>query len=237
MYLFNQFLDEELKLTLKYHKRMSSKIWRQGKLIPELRDILLPLAKQFAIFSGVPSSKIRDIVLTGSIANFNYTKYSDIDVHIMTNASGISDEALYSKKVEWTNMHKGLNYKNLPLEFYIHDTSVDPLPSDQGVYSILKNTWVKTPARLDDVSILTDPLLIKKLEHYIEYIKTGLLKKGTVDTISAFKQKLWRMRSSGLSREGEFSMENVIYKDLRNRGLIEKINNRLSQLKQKESSR
>lgn len=234
MFLYQQFLDEDLKLTLKYHTRLSPKVWRKGKILPELRDNILNLANQFVVFSGVAPRRVKDIVLTGSIANFNYTKFSDIDVHIMTDISGMNDEDLYRKKVEWTNLHKGLHHNRLPLEFYIHDRT-SPLSEDQGIYSVTKDKWIKAPTHLDDVSILTDPLLINKLEHYIEYIKKGLLKKGTIDTISAFKQKLWRMRSTGLEREGEFSMENVIYKDLRNRGLIEKLNTRLNQLKEQEN--
>jgi hypothetical protein len=41
------------------------------------------------------------------------------------------------------------------------------------------------------------------------------------------------MRSSGLRSEGEFSIENIVYKELRNRSYIEKLNNKLAILKKK----
>jgi hypothetical protein len=76
------------------------------------------------------------------------------------------------------------------------------------------------------VDILRDPKVLDKINHYVKYVKT-LLKSGTEADIKAFKEKLHTMRQSGLQHGGEFSVENVLYKDLRNRGLLDKLNTKL----------
>jgi len=68
----------------------------------------------------------------------------------------------------------------------------------------------------------------------IKYIKDPLKSgndKEKQDKIMDLKVKFWKGRTAGLKREGEFSQENVIYKDLRNRGLIDKLNNKVSSIK------
>jgi hypothetical protein len=65
-----------------------------------------------------------------------------------------------------------------------------------------------------------------KLEYEIKTIKK-LIKNGSLKDIKEYKDKLWRMRTSGLNKEGEFSIENVLYKELRNRKLLDKLNERL----------
>lgn len=227
MYSFD--LKEALKLTLKYHNRLSPKLWKAGGIQPELGARLVALAHQFAAFSGVDRKRIKDIVVTGSSANYNYTVHSDIDVHIISDVSGINSLNLYQKKVEWTRGHPELVHRNFPLEFYIHDVN-QPLSKDQGVYSLVKNKWLNKPTHLDDVSILTDPLLFNHLQYNIDLIKKVLLKTNNASDILRYKEKLWRMRTAGLQRDGEFSIENIIYKDLRNRGLIDKLNTRLREI-------
>lgn len=65
-----------------------------------------------------------------------------------------------------------------------------------------------------------------KLEYEIKTIKK-LIKSGSLKDIKDYKDKLWRMRTSGLNKEGEFSIENILYKELRNRKLLDKLNERL----------
>ena len=51
-----------------------------------------------------------------------------------------------------------------------------------------------------------------------------------------FKEKLRKMRQAGLNREGEFSVENIVYKELRNRNLLKKLDDRLNYLIDKRYS-
>lgn len=198
-----------------------------------IRDYLLQRAKEFAEFSGVSLDRVKDVVMTGGNTNFNYTKFSDIDVHLMCDITGLDTEALYDKKVEWTFQEADVKLEGYPVEFYVQDDS-SHMPLGQGVYSILYDRWEVVPKHLDNIEVLSDKNVAEKIKGYIRYIKKWLLKEGSVEEILDFKEKLWKMRSAGLEQGGEFSVENIVYKDLRNRGLVDKLNKRLRELRDNE---
>jgi hypothetical protein len=232
MFSFLEFLVEVKNLTLQYHKRLNPRLWENGRLKPGIKTQLLRHADNFVRFNGLNLSSARDIIITGSNSNYNYTRHSDIDVHLLYDVSNMSSDDLYKKKAEWTAKNKnlvlqGFGYPYI-IEFYIENVRDRTMrPSGQGVYSLKTDKWLIEPKHLDTVAILKDPRVLVKINHEIEYVKTFLLKKGTKNDILNYKEKLYRMRSSGLQKAGEFSIENVMYKDLRNRGLIDKLNTKL----------
>ena len=227
---FGTFLTERLRLTLKYHSKLNPKIWKNDQLDDGVVDHLLDLSFKFAKFSGIDKSRVKDIVITGGNVNYNYTKFSDIDIHLMCDITGLDSDKLYTKKVEWANSNKELKVAGYPLEFYAADVDEKHYPKGQGVYSLMRDKWLIVPKHLGQIDVLTDPKVLDKVEYYIKYIKQWLLKHAPKEDILSFKEKMWRMRSAGLQRGGEFSVENVVYKDLRNRGLIDKLNQRLREL-------
>jgi hypothetical protein len=226
---FKSFIEESLikNLTLKYHNKLNPKLWKGDQLKDGLVEVLIKNAYEFAKYSGVSKSRIKDIVITGGNVNYNYTKFSDVDVHLMCDVSGLNSDKLYEKKVSWTASHKNLKVAGYPIEFYAANDK-DHFPNGQGVYSILENRWLIVPKHLDHVDVLRDPKVIDKINHHVKYIRT-LLKSGTDEEIKAYKDRLRTMRGAGLHHGGEFSVENVVYKDLRNRGLLEKLNNKIHQ--------
>jgi hypothetical protein len=44
------------------------------------------------------------------------------------------------------------------------------------------------------------------------------------DVFADLKKKLSDMRSSGIAKGGEFGFENLVFKELRNRGYLDKMN-------------
>lgn len=226
---FSKFINENLKLTLRYHNKLNPKLWTNDQLDDSVIKLLLSNAMKFAKFSGVPANRVHDVVMTGGNANYNYTKFSDIDVHLMCDLSGLDDEHLYQKKAEWTALHPELEVQGYPLEFYASNEK-EPYPKGQGFFSLVQDKWIVVPKHLDHVEILKDPAFIAKVEANIRYIKNHLLKpSGTVDQILDFKTKMWQGRTAGLERGGEFSIENLLYKELRNRSWIAKLNAKLKQ--------
>ena len=226
---FKNYLEEKFRFTLKYHSRLNPKLWHNSELKPGISDRLMKLAYKFAEFSGIDKKKIKDIIMTGSNVNFNYVNStSDIDIHLLCDLTNYDDEELYHKKVEWTNSHSDTE-AGYPLEFYAADVS-EILPNGQGFYSILNNTWVLPPDHLDHIEALEDQFVIDKIEHNIKYIKQ-LVKSGTIEQIDKYKAKLHDMRTAGLHDKGEFSVENVLYKEIRNRKYIDKLNARYQVLK------
>lgn len=220
---FLHYLEEKFRFTLKYHSKLNPKLWSHDQLKVGIGENLLSLAYEFAEFSGVDKSRIKDIIVTGGNVNFNYTKYSDIDVHLMCTLTGLDDDLIYNKKVAWSGSRTE-TIAGYPLEFYIADEGESP-PKGQGFYSILNDRWIVMPKHLGHIEALEDPFVVDKIQDAIKYIKF-LIKSGTHEQISAYKLKMHNMRQSGLQLDGEFSIENIMYKELRNRGWIEKLNTR-----------
>lgn len=224
MLSFSQYLEEKIKLTLKYHDKLNAKLWKKDQLDPKVVDLLLDKAYDFAKFSNVDKSRIKDIVITGGNVNYNYTKFSDIDVHLMCDTSGLDSDELFEKKKEYSKKIADTKVAGYPLEFFAASNE-EHYPKGQGVYSLLHNKWLIVPKHLDHVDTLSDPKTQDKIEHAIKYIK-WLLKDGTLEEIEEYREKLHTGRAAGLHDAGEFSIENVMYKDLRNRGLLDKLKDR-----------
>lgn len=224
-----QTLLTELKLTVQYHAKLNPKIWHKGKIDPKDRKMLVDQAYAFVDFCDESKDSIKDIVFTGSCANYNYTKYSDVDVHILMKNPKTSDERLHEKKDKWEHSgHSNLKMKSYPVELYIQDIK-SPFSKGQGVYSLLNDQWVNIPEHLTHVDILKSSLTKTKIEHYIAKIKK-LIKSDNLAEIKKFKENLHNKRKAALEKSGEFSIENIIYKELRNRGLIDKLNAHKHQL-------
>ena len=77
--------------SIRMNDTLNPLIWdNEKKLKPEIRKLLLLNAKRFIEFSDFENLKFDDIILTGSMANYNYNENSDLDVHIILNYNQIS---------------------------------------------------------------------------------------------------------------------------------------------------
>lgn len=214
---FKEFLKENL--TLQYHEMLNPRLWRKDKLLTSARKKMLKLAHDFMQYAGIQDNQVQDIIFTGSNTNYNYTKYSDIDIHIL--GDGLGTDELYDKKNEWQFSHNP-TVDGYPAEVYCQEAN-QAMPSGQGVYSLLRNEWVNRPAYLGWVDALYDQNIQAKINYWIWKVQ-GLLFSKDKKAIERLKMKFWRMRSAGLEKAGEFSEENMIYKELRNLGYIDKLN-------------
>ncbi len=200
--------------------KLNPAIFSEESIIQEARVIFLKIAESFyrELNIEVP---IKDIILTGSSANYNWTKFSDIDVHLLLDFTGFKEldswrEYFTFKKNQFNNQFK-LSYKGYPIEMYVQDVNEPHFSS--GIYSLISNKWIDKPIynkiEIDDQEI---ELKAKPLMDEIDSAKN----KSSED-ISALKDKIKQYRKTGLEKEGEYSIENLVFKELRNRGYIDKL--------------
>ena len=71
---------------------LNSKIWSNEQLNSSIKSALLKIANNFFDDLELEGSEIDDITFTGSLANFNYTKFSDIDLHLLVDYSKIDED-------------------------------------------------------------------------------------------------------------------------------------------------
>ena len=224
----------DLKLTLRYNQQLNPKFWVGEAIEPEVREGLLRIAEEWAEFANIPNNAIIDVILVGGNANYNYTKYSDLDLHLVVSKEDIADcpdlidDYLRDKKQLWGLTHDIKIYGH-DVELYAQDRR-DPIPSGQGVFSLTNSFWIRRPT-YEQVD-LSDQNIIRKVRHYME--KIDFLIDNKADDRDAFeklKEKLREMRASAIQRGGEFAVENLVFKELRNRGYLDKLSDHLRNLK------
>lgn len=214
--------------SIKFHDHLNPLIWDDNKkLKDDVRNKLLLIAKRFIEFSDLNDIKFHDIILTGSIANYNYHDDSDIDVHIVIDYSQISNneefvgDYLRMKKSLWNDKFD-IQIKGHDVEMYYQDSN-EPHVST-GTYSLMKNKWIVEPTKkIVDINTKNIQSKTSDLMNYIDELETVKNPKIFYQKYNKIKDKIKKMRQSGLRKEGEFSVENLAFKILRNSGYLEKM--------------
>jgi hypothetical protein len=192
----------------------------------DIRKTLLKITDDFIDTLGVEFF-IHDVVLTGSLSNYNWSQFSDVDLHILIDFEEskypitLLKEFFDAKKNIWNEKHD-IKIKGYDVEMYVQDVNEPHVSS--GVYSILHNKWVVEPK--EETPNIDDRMILQKGEEYMRMIdnliKNGN-KKDTLTKIESLRKKIKTFRQSGLEQGGEYSYENLTFKLLRRNGYIEKL--------------
>lgn len=203
----------------KFHDELNQVVWNKDEMKPEVKAKLLQIAHAFIDFLGISKNAVKDIVVTGSIASYNYTKHSDIDLHIVVDTEKVHKdcpivgEYLLSKKSEFNQKHDIYIY-GLPVEVYAEVEGQGTVHN--GLYS-LNTGWVDYPEKIKPSN--NDVAVKAKYEEYAEAAKQ--VKDGEIAEI--LLDKIKKMRKAGLAEGGEFSVENLVFKKLRDNGIVERL--------------
>lgn len=215
--------------TLQYHNTLNPKIWQNSRLKDEVRGKLIQIADAWAKFANIPNSLIVDIIITGGNVNYNYTDQSDIDLHLVIDRNlfnpdrQLTDDYLQDKKILWTLSHNDLHIYGYPVELYAQDVAETP-HSGQGVYSIMHDEWIQQPQNLG-INFARNYYLQKKVKFYKDLIDKMISQNATDGTLDMIKQKIRKMRGDSIAKNGEFAFGNLVFKDLRNQGYLDKMDN------------
>ena len=210
---------------------LNPKVWNEDdSLNSEVRDKLLEIAAEFVEFLSVPIV-VEDVIFTGSLANFNWSEFSDVDLHIVADFSQFDEELLelYQElfKVKKTMFNSDHDIKIFEYEVELYVQNEAEAHFSTGVYSVLNDEWIQKPVKEDkkiDVEILKDKInsWMSKIDTVINNSSPENLEESK-DYIKNIKEKLKKYRSSGLKKEGEYSYENLVFKYLRRNGYIDKL--------------
>ena len=213
--------------TLEYHDQLNPKLWHENRLKSEVRGKLIQIAETWMKFAKIDRAEVHDIIITGGNVNFNYTLQSDIDLHLVISRNAMNpdrefvDEYLQDKKILWTLTHPDINIYGYPVELYAQD--IDEAPhKDQGVYSIMNDYWIQEPHHLE-LEFSNDKNLENKVQFYKDMIDHLISTNADDDTIDSIKKKIKNMRGDSIGKDGEFAFGNLVFKDLRNAGYLDKM--------------
>ena len=218
------------------HNTLNPKLWDGESLRPKLHAKLLYIAEQFTKFLevDVPAS---DIILIGSNANYNWSGQSDIDLHVVINYKKINHDIplvtkfMLAKKHAWNNKYP-IKYQGIPIELFAQDSN-ESLNASVGVFSLIKNKWLNKP---DPRQISIDDTVIEQKAAPFIY-DINLIKEtdpGVTAKIKDILLKLQKLRKAGLGNQGEYSIENLAYKFIRNKGYIDHLKSMYDRLTHKQ---
>ena len=228
-------MDNQLIKSFKPKDKLNPKIWdgdgENAKLKPIVREKLLEITEQFLDFLGI-DLVVTDIIMIGSLVNYNWSEYSDIDLHIVVNYNQFPEnmrdlyvEFLDLKKIIFNDKHN-IKFYGYDVECYVQDEIQTTFSS--GVYSVLFDEWANLPKK-ENVKKIDVKLLKQKSEQWMRLIDGVLdnIKDENPETIKNliknYKAKLKKFRQCGLEKGGEMALENLVFKVLRRNGYSGKV--------------
>ena len=228
--LINMGDDHDDLMAFDVQPGLNPKIWNgETGVRPGVSAALMDIVEEF--LEGVDlEAEVKDIIITGSIANYNWSKFSDIDVHILVDFAEVNEnEGMVRKffdavRSNWNKLHN-IMVKGHEVEIYIQN-EVEPHVST-GVYSLLNERWIVKPKKVRPH--IDREGSTKKMKHIAREIDklSSLYDRGkfeeSFDFATRLKDKLKRMRRAGLERSGIYSPENLAFKMLRRSGDIEQL--------------
>lgn len=223
-------LDDKIVKSFKSKDFLSDNIFdvsdKKYAMRDDIKKRLIEISNDFIDSFGVEFF-IHDIVLTGSLSNYNWSQYSDVDLHILIDFEeseypiDLIKEFFDAKKNVWNEKHD-IKIKGYDVEVYVQDVNEEHISS--GVYSILHNKWLVEPKK--ETPNIDDRMILQKGEYYAKQIDNLVKKSDKTDVLShieSLRKKIKEFRQSGLDSGGEYSYENLTFKLLRRNGYIEKL--------------
>lgn len=223
---------------------LNPKIWENSddiessKLKTKVRGALMKIAEKFIDYLG-DEVFVEDITLTGSLANYNWSEYSDFDLHIIIDfkqygkESKVHKELFDARKFIFNESHN-IKIYGYDVELYAQDSEEEHTSS--GLYSVMNDEWLHKPKK--ETPEVDKKILVQKIDSWIEKIEKTIKdsEENDGEKLETLKSKIKEYRKSGLEKEGELSYENLVFKFLRRSGHIEKLFNALNKETDKELS-
>ena len=211
---------------------LNPKIWEnpsdpeKAVMKSKVKKALLDIAEEFIDYLG-DDVFVEDIVLTGSLANFNWSEFSDFDLHVHVDLQQYEKESelykeLYNLKKQLFNEKHNITIFGYDVELYAQDT--EEVHYSSGVYSVMNDEWISKPKKFRNE--VDKVVLTTKIKCWTDKIDSAVESESDEDDskiLDNLKDKLKKYRQSGLEKDGELSYENLVFKFLRRSGHIQKL--------------
>lgn len=225
-----------LNAAIELHDTLNPKIWNEdNSLRPDVREKLNEIVDEFAASIDIPLSII-DAHIVGSNASYNYTEYSDLDLHCIVNFARLDADPSVIEAWMWAqkklfNDEYDISIRGIDVEVYVEDVGSNTMSN--GIYSLFEDRWIKFPEPIEvDIDEQAVDAEVKGLIPYIE----NDLQNGTLAEVEDRIDQLYMIRKNGLATDGEFGIGNQTFKELRNLGYLDALKDRVTELRSDELS-
>lgn len=223
-------ISEKSKEAFVVNDSLNPLLWDGNELRPSVRHKLLLIANHFIDTLTYKTVNLSDITISGSNASFNYSDSSDIDLHLLIDIPPDMND-YYTTKKNYYNLKYDLLIKNIPVEVYVQDNKQKHYSA--GIFSILYNKWLVEPSKL--TPSVSEHDVKSKARNYSSKINIAL-KSDNIEYVSDIFNDIRRLRQAGLEKGGELSIENLAYKLLRSRGILNKLVKHIDKLQSADLS-
>jgi len=225
---------QKILTSFQVKENLNPKIWEKSEdfytMNSKVREKLLEISDIFIEYLKI-DIVISDIIMTGSLSNYNWSDFSDVDLHIIVDFNQFPKEILplyedlFKLKKTLFNDSHDIKIYNYEVELYVQNEEESHFSS--GVYSVLHDEWINEPQK-EKVSIDKDLIKVKSkqwmgiIDNVIKNVQDEPIEEAK-RIIEKYKDKLKKYRTCGLQKGGEYSDENLVFKVLRRNGYIQKL--------------
>lgn len=209
-------------------KELNPKIWEDKKLREDVRETIIDIVSEFMDNLIIPV-EILDVRVVGSNASYNYTEHSDLDVHIISNLELVGSpteivQALYNSERSNFNRTHNIKIKGIEVELYVED--VNSAVTSNGIYSVIDDVWIKEPQIIKERSVKIDK---NELQDLVDSVQS-VLDDGDSDDIKDCIDMLYLMRKDSIAIDGEYGVGNLLFKEIRNSGLLNALKDKYNEM-------
>ena len=247
--------EKNIEKQLKYYKpkkQLNPDLFNEDNIMDSrVRLKLLDIVDDFIKTLAIDWVKPKNIFVIGSIVNYNWGTFSDIDINIVYDFSKIYKkntdfvaDYLWAKRNEWNQKHEDLKIKGFPVELTVVD--VKKMGVSSGIYDLEKNAWEKEPTEIENAVFNIDYIKsycsrqMVKVDDIIEKIDT----ETDTHKLSKLSKKLesinknWiEFRKKALkTKQKEMSNGNIIMKILKHSGYVQKVRDYINKAYDKQNS-
>lgn len=221
----DDYLKKNINESIEKHETLNPKLWgKDEELLPEVREGIQKVVDQFVseLKENEVELKVLDVILVGSNASYNYTKDSDLDVHIVADTSIIPCEygllpIIYNMARSQFNSKYDVTIHDVPIEIYVEGMNTSA--NSNGIYS-LNSGWIKKPVAVDIPEIDISDIY----PEWEERAKKLLDSEDTsVDDVNKFIDDIYLLRKTSIMADGEYGKGNMVFKEIRNNGYLDKL--------------
>ena len=226
--------EEVMEEDIEVHNELNPKLFDENNLLKnEVREKIEQIVTEFCEQLAEDEIKIAidDIILVGSNVSYNYTKDSDLDIHIIANTKNFECPdnlypKLYSAYRSLFNKKHNIDFYGIPVELYV-ETEDSALVSN-GIYSVRNNKWIQEPTKekipeIDQAEFDSElQPWIDRYEEIVDDLKS-LTESVETEKIDSYIDDIYALRKKSIAEEGEYGIGNLIFKEIRNLGYLDEL--------------